>query len=262
MKIYIITIAYNNLNGLMRTYKSIKSQSLSGFSWIVIDGLSKDGTGEWLSDLTKLDHGFNIEFLSEKDDGIYDAMNKGIKLIGSEDSAYTIFMNSGDEFYSSDVLKDFSNECSTHELPPLAIYGNANYIHPDGSEFLVSSRFPKRIPFGMPSSHQAMFFRCDFLKSTKYDTTFKLGGDYNLLCSCYVSGIASVVRFNSPICNFYLDGVSVNKRKDALFENLRTRIDTLCMNRVSAYGLFVLHYIHMLMKRHIPIVAKFIRKVF
>ena len=86
MKLFsIITICWNNLTELKKTFQSVDLQSCKDFEWIVIDGNSKDGTKEWLEKNTL------ANWISEPDGGIYDAMNKGIDKASGE---YLIFMNS------------------------------------------------------------------------------------------------------------------------------------------------------------------------
>ena len=100
----IITICFNNLEELKYTYKTIKDQGFSDFEWIVVDGNSQDGTKEWLEKVNA------NKWVSEKDKGIYDAMNKGIEMATGE---YLVFMNSGDGFYSDSVLQQVSEKINT-----------------------------------------------------------------------------------------------------------------------------------------------------
>jgi putative colanic acid biosynthesis glycosyltransferase len=97
MRYSIITVCRNNLNGLQRTCESIEAQSFSDFEWIVIDGASTDGTVEFMTNKVQ----DNISFFSEPDEGLYDAMNKGIDKASGD---YLIFMNSGDQFMSGNSL--------------------------------------------------------------------------------------------------------------------------------------------------------------
>jgi len=98
-KLTIITICYNIANQIERTLKSIENQTFQDFEWIVVDGASIDGT---LEILQKYGSRINI-LISEKDKGIYDAMNKGILKSKGE---YLLFLNGGDELNNIDSLKD------------------------------------------------------------------------------------------------------------------------------------------------------------
>ncbi|HBU94150.1 MAG TPA: colanic acid biosynthesis glycosyltransferase WcaE, partial [Leclercia adecarboxylata] len=96
MLLSVITVAFRNLDGVVKTWRSLRNlardPSLS-FEWIVVDGGSNDGTAEFLE---KLNGEFNLRYVSEKDRGIYDAMNKGIDMAQGR---YAIFLNSGDIFH-------------------------------------------------------------------------------------------------------------------------------------------------------------------
>ncbi len=118
MKLSIITICYNIKEDIVRTCESIVNQTWQDFEWIVIDGASTDGT---LEVLEKYKDRINI-FISEKDEGIYDAMNKGILKASGK---YLNFMNGGDEFNNEEVLiKAFSSIKDSD-----VYYGYVNYIN-------------------------------------------------------------------------------------------------------------------------------------
>ena len=99
MMFSIITVNYNSGSELLETVQSTLNQSYIGFELIIIDGLSTDNS---VKDVRNVINDGRIFISSEKDNGIYDAMNKGIKIAKG---IYTIFMNSGDKFESRDVLE-------------------------------------------------------------------------------------------------------------------------------------------------------------
>jgi putative colanic acid biosynthesis glycosyltransferase len=254
--LYIVTISYNDIHGLKRTYDSICNLNCNFIKWIVIDGASNDGTSDWLSELKPA---FDYEWVSEKDYGIYNAMNKSLNFI-PYDKDYTVFMNAGDEFHNSCFL----NALFSIKKLPVSIIGNAFLCPPNVEKYMVKARGPSLIWLGMPTSHQAMFFRNDFLKDIKYDESFKLGGDYNLYCICVVKALEEnipIELIDYPICNFYMDGVSVNKRLSALKENYRTRRDVLKLNVLYRVSLYIAHYCHYYLKMSFPSLMKSIRKV-
>jgi glycosyltransferase involved in cell wall biosynthesis len=108
-KLSVITINYNDAEGLRNTMNSVFSQSFSDFEYIVVDGRSNDGSIDVILELqarnSGLDQGANSKFqwISEPDSGIYNAMNKGILLSTGE---YCFFLNSGDHFVSQNVLQN------------------------------------------------------------------------------------------------------------------------------------------------------------
>ena len=102
MKLSIITINYNNTKGLRRTIESVACQTSRDYEFIIIDGGSSDGSVDVIKEYAdKIDY-----WVSEPDGGIYPAMNKGVRSAHGE---YCIFMNSGDEFYTKDVIESVIN---------------------------------------------------------------------------------------------------------------------------------------------------------
>lgn len=112
--ISIITINFNNKNGLIKTLNSVISQTCKEFEWIIIDGGSTDGSKELLENYSE-----HITYwVSEPDNGIYHAMNKGIRVAKGD---YLQFLNSGDYLANNKTIEDFYNENFTDDV----IYGNA-----------------------------------------------------------------------------------------------------------------------------------------
>ncbi|MCD7799450.1 MAG: glycosyltransferase [Akkermansiaceae bacterium] len=111
MKLSIITINYNNRAGLMRTLKSVKEQDALTFEHVIIDGASTDGSVYVIKAYSK--ERANVILLSEPDTGIYNAMNKGARLASGE---YCLFLNSGDELYSDNVVSQFLSLDITSEI--------------------------------------------------------------------------------------------------------------------------------------------------
>ena len=109
MKYSIITVNYNNREGLKRTIESVIHQTFRDFEFIVIDGGSTDSSAEVLKAYDE-----HISYwVSEKDNGIYDAMNKGIRKATGD---YLNFMNSGDCFYDDDVLRNVTAYASDADI--------------------------------------------------------------------------------------------------------------------------------------------------
>ena len=93
----VVTVTRNDLSGLQRTARSVQAQQHPRLNWVVVDGASTDGTPEWL----RREHGDDVDWTSEPDRGIYDAMNKGLARCTGE---YVLFMNGGDSFATPDSL--------------------------------------------------------------------------------------------------------------------------------------------------------------
>src|SRR5690606_29836408 len=116
VKFSIITINYNNVQGLDNTVKSVIGQDYKNFEYIVVDGGSTDGSAEIITQYQN-----HIDYsVSEKDNGIYHAFNKGIKATGGD---YVIFMNSGDRFYDAYTLTAYANNITSDNYG--VYYGNS-----------------------------------------------------------------------------------------------------------------------------------------
>ena len=102
MKLSIITINFNNHDGLQKTINSVIAQTWKDFEWIIIDGGSTDGSKNLIEQYDK----YITYWISESDKGIYNAMNKGIKIARGD---YLQFLNSGDYFYNEKVIEKFCN---------------------------------------------------------------------------------------------------------------------------------------------------------
>ena len=173
-RVTIITVNFNNRTGLEHTIKSVVQQGFPDLEYIVIDGASTDGSVDVIQQYAD-----KISFWkSEPDRGIYDAMNKGIRRAMGE---YVLFLNSGDYFTDSNILKRvFETDCNRADL----IVGRQKYIdrvsgrkgkspslHDDemNIQFFLSSTLP----------HQATFIRRDlFDRCGMYDETYRVSADW------------------------------------------------------------------------------------
>src|ERR1051325_9405304 len=108
MFLSVVTVAFRNYEGVVKTWRSLRNLARDPsitFEWIVVDGGSQDGTAEFLENLNGQ---YNLRYISEKDKGIYDAMNKGIAMA---EGRFALFLNSGDIFHAdaADVVRQLEN---------------------------------------------------------------------------------------------------------------------------------------------------------
>ena len=172
MRFSVITVCFNNCDGLRRTRTSIVQQTCRDFEWLVIDGGSSDGTCD---DLQNWRH--DIAFaVSEKDDGIYDAMNKGIDHAQGE---YLIFMNAGDVFASPAVLQQINDTVTAMPDADL-LYGDAEEILSSGRVALKSARHHSKWWWGLWTHHQAIIYRRAAIGNRRYDLSHPTNADYKL----------------------------------------------------------------------------------
>ena len=176
MKLSIITVCYNNLEGLKRTYKSIVVQTVrKEFEWIIIDGNSSDGTKEFLQE-----HDNEIDYWSsEPDSGIYNAMNKGVKHSKGE---YCLFINSGDLLYKPTAI---AQSISYLDDGTDIISGNLityNPINLTKVEYVVPERLTLYDLYTSYIPHPSTFIRTHNLKEHPYDENYKIVSDWIFFC--------------------------------------------------------------------------------
>ncbi len=237
----IVTINWNNLEGLKQTYESVVRQTYRDFRWIVVDGASNDGSVEWLNALDDP----MAEIISERDNGIYDAMNKGL-VKGAAVPGYTLFLNSGDSFYDESVLEKVARAAEEAAIQPKYIYGDYYLQGASGKLTPAFSKPIERLFIGMPSSHQAMYFENEHLRTVRFRENYKLSADYCMIIE-FVNGLKSkdeVLRLNEPLCIFDLTGVSEQRRFAALKEDNHIRRSYLKLSWLKTYVLYGLHFAH------------------
>lgn len=192
----IITVTRNNLDGLKETCESIKSQDFKDFEWIVMDGASHDETAKWLSEVK------DVKWISEHDFGIYDAMNKGMKMACGK---YLIFMNAGDKFAKTNVLSAVSAQAK--DKNPDFIYGDSIEGTGDNS-FYKKAKPLDKISQGMPTHHQAMIYNAASLGELTYNTNIDLAADYDLTARFLTLAKRNALYVPIPICIFKQGGTS------------------------------------------------------
>lgn len=245
----IITVVYNDVGGLALTKSSIFTQNFPNIDieWIVIDGGSSDGTVTFLEQCDLI----NLRWASEKDKGIYDAMNKGINMSKGE---YLLFLNAGDAFPNSNTLASV-NDALLSEAKPGVLFGGADYVFPDGeSKFRLPKVASKSIWHGLPANHQATYYSRSVLNGLLYDLSYKICGDYYLIAKLYSKGVKAVYLKKSLV-KFSVGGASyVNLarlfwepyviQRDVLGLPLFWRIVSFLKRGISTLGMIVLKNIH------------------
>ena len=197
MRYSIITINYNNKGGLERTIESVISQSSKDFEYIIIDGGSTDGSLE----VIKRNQEHITYWVSEKDNGIYHAMNKGVAQAHGD---YCVFMNSGDCFHSPDVLdkivsyqediicgkmiKGDTPLPSGHNKPTISLVD------------LMRGSLP----------HQAMFIKRELLLKHPYDENYRILSDWKFCIETIVFDNCSFSNVDVIVADYDTSGISTN----------------------------------------------------
>lgn len=176
MKISIITVTYNAASVLKRTLDSVKAQSWQQIEHIIIDGASKDETIS-MAETYKAQCPYEVVILSEPDKGLYDAMNKGLRLATGD---YLVFLNAGDTLHAADTLETIVR--LAQPLPGV-LYGDTAITDEQGN-FLHLRRLrpPKKLSWksfrqGMLVCHQAFYALTDIAKNLPYDPRYRYSAD-------------------------------------------------------------------------------------
>jgi glycosyltransferase involved in cell wall biosynthesis len=177
-KITIVTVAYNASDSIVRTLESVKSQTYKNIEYIVIDGGSTDAT---LSSVNEYRDTVSV-LISERDEGIYDAMNKGAAKATGE---YITFLNAGDVYYSDQCLHDIFSDEGILEYD--VIYGS-NYYFKNNRNILQKPRPLSLFYKGMPFNHQSAFVKTDLVKKYPFrHEVYRIQCEYEFLLNLYLS---------------------------------------------------------------------------
>ena len=208
----VITVVRNDLPGLVATSESLLRQTDRDFEWIVVDGASSDGCVAFLESFQSMP----LLWRSEPDRGIYDAMNKGTRLARGE---FVIYLNAGDSFREPDCVSAISQALRSDLKPDLLCCG-AFYVYGEQSILRRPRRLESSIWHTVPSVHQAMVFRREFLDDPPYDLSYPVSADYFLAARCFVKG-ARVAYLDSRVVDFTLGGSSSRHKWGSLKDMLR-----------------------------------------
>lgn len=197
----IVTVVYNGEAVIEDTINSVIHQDYPALEYIIIDGKSKDKTisiiNRYKNKITKI--------VSEKDSGVYDAMNKGIALATGE---WLLFMNAGDRFFSNTSLSDFFS--SQKQLDNYdVLYGDAEF-RLKNIAYIVEAGDKVNTNEYMPFSHQAAFTRTSIAKEKRFDLTYKIAADTAFFLRL-VKDNCRFLHIPTTVCSYdALEGLSVN----------------------------------------------------
>jgi glycosyltransferase involved in cell wall biosynthesis len=211
MKLSIITINFNHLEGLKRTYDSVIGQSFRDFEWIVIDGGSTDGSREFIEE-----HQASFAYwCSEPDKGVYNAMNKGI---GHARGEYLNFMNSGDTYFDGESLsKVFSRERNADVVYGAMLLSDGTLDHGK----MMKSKIHWFDLYNDTIPHQASFIcRKLFDEIGLYDESYRISADWYFFAKAFVLHGATFDFVPAVLARFEGGGISTDNAL-AEAENLR-----------------------------------------
>jgi len=219
MLLSIITINYNKGEGLIKTVNSVLNQSFSDFEYIVIDGNSDDGSVEFLESIDAK----CFRYISEPDFGIYNAMNKGIKVAQGE---YLLFLNSGDYFYENSTLQEV--------IPSLQSNTDIYYgdIKKKKGNRLSTKTYPEKLRLSFfytgALCHQSTFIKKElFFKYFLYNEDYKIMSDWEFFIFTICKENVSYQHLDRIICVYDFSGISSDKKfTDIALKERKQTIDT------------------------------------
>lgn len=226
----VVTITYNAAAVLRPTLDSVMMQDYPNVEHLIIDGASTDETlaiaKAYQKQSDEAENGHIVKIQSESDKGLYDAMNKGLRLATGD---YIVFMNAGDRFPEADTLDKvmLAAVVGDGEERPAVLFGNTDIIDDKGN-FLYHRRLspPERLTwrsfrYGMVVCHQAFYARTDIARSLPYDTTFRYSADVDWCIRVMKEGEHQHLllrNIHAVVANYMEEGQTTIHHKDSLKE--------------------------------------------
>ena len=207
----IITINFNNCDGLRRTIESVVNQTNADYEYIVIDGGSTDGSVDVIQKYSD-----RISYwVSEKDDGIYNAMNKGVRHAHGD---YCLFLNSGDSFYDKHVLNKNLLSDNKSDIVVGRLVSDS-----DGRELFSPPSYDISMYYFYTSTlpHQASFIKTKLLKQYPYDESLKIVSDWKFFVETIIFHHCKVGFIDVPIAKFDMTGISTSNASKTWDEKMK-----------------------------------------
>lgn len=238
IKFSIVTVTYNAENVLERTLDSVLCQSFFNIEHIIIDGKSTDSTmsiAERYREDSQLVTSHEVLIVSEKDNGIYDAMNKGLWLATGD---YILFLNAGDTLPHGETLASICRKVDFENMPPAqwpaVVYGDTAITDEDGNRIGQRRlRPPKHLTWksfrqGMLVCHQAFYVRLDIAAPLSYNLQYRYSADVDW-CIRVMKRAAKrklpLTNVGFTIANYTKEGLSTIHHRDSLKERFRIMAD-------------------------------------
>lgn len=216
-KFSIITVTYNAKATLERTILSVISQTYSNVEYIVVDGASTDGT---LEIINKYREHFST-CISEPDNGLYDAMNKGLKKATGD---YVYFLNAGDKLHEDDTLQKMAHSIREQEEMPDVLYGETDIVDSQG-HFVRKRRLSapesltwQSFKYGMLVCHQSFFAKRSLAEP--YDLSYRYSSDFDW-CIRVMKKSDKLFNTHLTITDYLEEGLTTRNHKASLCERFR-----------------------------------------
>ena len=228
MKISIITITYNSAKTVQRALESVQSQTYTDIEHVIVDGASTDGTKQLIEAYAK-QHS-NVRWISEKDKGIYDALNKGIKLATGDIIG---FLHSDDMLYSADSIGQIAAAFEDKNVD--VVYGDLQYC--SGGKVVrrwKSNDFnPRALKYGWMPPHPTVYVRREVYHQVgEYDEWFRISADYDMMLRIFTAGYKS--KYIPEVLVSMETGGASNKNTKARLSKTQEDYIVLKKNHVGA----------------------------
>ena len=206
--ISIVTVVFNGEKYLEETIQSVINQTYDNVEYIIVDGGSTDRTLDIIKQYEdQIDY-----WVSEKDNGVYDAMNKGIDLVSG---VWINFMNAGDSFYNKNILsKMFENNFYKIDI----LYGDYQEIYPSGIKKLAKPKSLSHTNQGMPVCHQSCFVKALYHKKNKFSLLYSVSCDFEFIYNAYQKK-ASFKYVDMIVSNYLIGGMSAQNSMNAKIQD-------------------------------------------
>lgn len=220
IKVSVITVCYNAESSIGNTLKSVLNQTYNALEYVIVDGGSKDNTLKIIDGFKTgfEEKGISLNVISEKDDGIYDAMNKAVRYCSGE---WLIYMNADDTFADPDVLEDIFAD-NDHDGTDV-IYGDSYRVRGNEKKLDIADKDLETLKAFKFFCHQATFTRRRIFNEIRFDSRFKLCADYDFFLRAYLNGY-KFRHENRTVCIYSAEGRSNKAYYSTILDNYNVRI--------------------------------------
>lgn len=232
--ISIITVTYNAENTIERTLQSVESQSYPNIEHVIIDGCSTDHTFAHVQRYVERngERMRSIRVVREPDNGLYDAMNKGIQQATGD---YLVFLNAGDRLHESTTIEEMVGKMDwqRNRANYAVVYGETDFVD-DKGKFLRHRRLQapekltsKSFRSGMLVCHQSFYVRTDLAKATPYDLRYRYSADYDWCIRVMLRAEHRRLRFLNTgliLTDYLNEGLTTKNHRKSLIERFRLMV--------------------------------------
>ena len=217
MRVSIITVTFNAVTTLEETIKSVAVQRYKDIEYIIVDGGSQDGTVNVVKKYYR--EGIISKFVSEPDDGLYDAMNKGLRMASGD---IVTFLNADDFYFNENIISDVTKEFADHELE--ACYGDVLYVARNDTSRVIrhwktGNISLRRLMCGWQIPHPSLFVVRDLAMETGgFDITYKIAADFEYMLKI-VMKTSKIAYLNKPLVIMRWGGTSTSSLSNMIQGN-------------------------------------------